>query len=125
MKSLSTIFILEMLRRLSPILSKRLAKSKTVFSSVTIAENTDGYEVLIDNRKLRVPNTADVLKIKSRDIAEIVGLEWVSQPERDLTKIMKYTLYMTQLCYTEQELRREFTKEMSRKLKLFFYEIQP
>ena len=53
--------------------------------------------VLIDGRKLRVPRTSSVLKIKSRDLAEIVALEWAGQEERNLAKIKKHSLYMTQV----------------------------
>jgi len=81
------------------------------YSSVQVSENTNGYEVLIDRRKLRVPRTSDVLKIKSRDIAEIVALEWAGQKKRDLAQIQKHTLYMTQLCFAEQELSETTDKE--------------
>ena len=75
------------------------------YSSVQIAENNgEGYEVLIDGRKLRVPRTMEVLKIQSKDVAEIVGLEWAGQKYRDLTQIQKHTLYVTQLCYAQHEL---------------------
>jgi len=81
------------------------------YSSVQIAENNgEGYEVLIDGRKLRVPRTMEVLKIQSKDVAEIVGLEWAGQKYRDLTQIQKHTLYVTQLCYAQHELSQTTEK---------------
>ena len=46
-----------------------------------------------------MPRTSKVLKIKSRDLAEIVALEWAGQEERNLAKIKKHSLYMTQVRY--------------------------
>ena len=40
-----------------------------------------------------MPRTSKVLKIKSRDLAEIVALEWAGQEERNLAKIKKHSLY--------------------------------
>ena len=60
---------------------------------------------------MRVPSTGDVLQIPSRDIAELVALEWAGQSERDLSKIKKYTLYMTQLCYMKHDTTNTKTKE--------------
>lgn len=78
------------------------------YKSVQIAENNgEGHEVLIDGRKLRVPRTMEVLKIQSKDVAEIVGLEWAGQKYRDLTQIQKHTLYVTQLCYAQHELSQD------------------
>jgi len=81
------------------------------YSSVQVAESANGYEVLIDRRKLRVPRTAEVVKIKSRDIAEIVALEWAGQKHRNLTMIQKHTLYMSQICFAEQELSDSTNKD--------------
>merc|ERR1712130_17252 len=92
---------------LTEMLGLRLAKNARRFlpySSVQVSENTDGFEILINSRKLRVPRTSEVVKVKSKDIAEIVALEWAGQKHRDLTMIQKHTLYMTQLCFAEQEL---------------------
>ena len=60
---------------------------------------------------MRVPSTGDVLQIPSRDIAELVALEWAGQSDRDLSKIKKYTLYMTQLCYMKHDTTNTKTKE--------------
>ena len=60
---------------------------------------------MIDGRKLRVPRTSNVLKIKSRDLAEIVALEWAGQEERNLAKIKKHSLYMTQVSIHAHSLR--------------------
>merc|ERR1712142_520407 len=92
---------------LTEMLGVRLVKNSRRFlaySNVQVSENTDGFEILINSRKLRVPRTSEVVKVKSRDIAEIVALEWAGQKHRDLTMIQKHTLYMTQLCFAEQEL---------------------
>jgi len=81
------------------------ASSALKYSQVHVAQGDgDKFEVLIDRRKLRIPRTSEVLQIPSRDIAEIVALEWAGQKERDLSKIKKHTLYMTQLCYINQDL---------------------
>lgn len=92
------------------LLSRRNSKSSLIYSQVHVADaGNNNYEVLLDGRKLRIPRTSEVLKIPSRDIAEIVSLEWAGQKERDLSKIKKHTLYMTQLCYINQD--NEKTKE--------------
>jgi len=96
-----------MLRGWSKLLwSSRTASSSALkYSQVHVAQGQgDNFEVLIDRRKLRIPRTSEVLQIPSRDIAEIVALEWAGQKERDLSKIKKHTLYMTQLCYINQDL---------------------
>merc|ERR1712021_110822 len=84
---------------------RRASKSALTYSGVHVAHGTEdgSYEVLIDRRKLRVPATGEVLQIPSRDIAELVALEWAGQAERDLSKIKNYTLYMTQLCYMKHD----------------------
>lgn len=89
----------------------QIRKKLLTYSSIQVAENATGYEILIDGRKLRVPRTSDVLKIQSQDVAEMVALEWAGQKTRDLAKIQKHTLYMTQLCYSEQELSQTTDKE--------------
>jgi len=95
-----------MLRSCAQLLLRRQASSSGLkYSGVHVAQGTEdgSYEVLIDRRKLRVPATGEVLQIPSRDIAELVALEWAGQAERDLSKIKKYTLYMTQLCYMKHD----------------------
>ena len=52
-----------------------------------------------------MPRTSNVLKIKSRDLAEIVALEWAGQEERNLAKIKKHALYMTQVGIHAHSLR--------------------
>jgi len=93
------------LRGCSKLLWSSRTSSALKYSQVHVAQGQgDNFEVLIDRRKLRIPRTSEVLQIPSRDIAEIVALEWAGQKERDLSKIKKHTLYMTQLCYINQDL---------------------
>ena len=73
--------------RLNRFLMSRRKGSSLVYSQVHVADaGGNNYEVLLDGRKLRIPRTSEVLKIPSRDIAEIVSLEWAGQKERDLSK---------------------------------------
>ena len=73
--------------RLNRFLLSRRNGSSLAYSQVHVADaGGNNYEVLLDGRKLRIPRTSEVLKIPSRDIAEIVSLEWAGQKERDLSK---------------------------------------
>ena len=79
------------LRGCSKLLWSSRTSSALKYSQVHVAQGQgDNFEVLIDRRKLRIPRTSEVLQIPSRDIAEIVALEWAGQKERDLSKVRDY-----------------------------------
>ena len=82
------------LRGCSKLLWSSRTSSALKYSQVHVAQGQgDNFEVLIDRRKLRIPRTSEVLQIPSRDIAEIVALEWAGQKERDLSKVRSKDFY--------------------------------
>ena len=82
------------LRGCSKLLWSSRTSSALKYSQVHVAQGQgDNFEVLIDRRKLRIPRTSEVLQIPSRDIAEIVALEWAGQKERDLSKVSFNNFY--------------------------------
>ena len=82
------------LRGCSKLFWSTRSSSALKYSQVHVAQGQgDNFEVLIDRRKLRIPRTSEVLQIPSRDIAEIVALEWAGQKERDLSKVCHCILF--------------------------------
>ncbi|XP_026544053.1 ATP synthase mitochondrial F1 complex assembly factor 2 isoform X1 [Notechis scutatus] len=93
------------------------AERKRFYQNVSISQGENGFEINLDNRKLRTPQ-AKLFTVPSEPLALAVATEWDSQ--QDTVKF--YTMHLTNLCNTALDNPSQRSKDQLIQAALKFLE---